>query len=64
MADLVRRRPLLRAAAIGFGSYRAGISAAKSPRRRSELLSQLRRMHARGLLTDAELAQQSELLTD
>jgi len=56
-----RRRPLLRAAAIGGGAYIAGKrraerSAAGAPQSVSDQLTQLDSLHAQGALTDAEFA--------
>lgn len=68
----VRRRPLLRAAAIGGGAYlagkrraersayeveqEAGQQAADAPQSVSDQLAQLSSLHAQGALTDAEFA--------
>lgn len=56
---LVRRRPLLRAAAIGGGAYYAG-------KRRQEAaiakLERLTRLHEHGVLTDEEFARQKASL--
>jgi hypothetical protein len=50
----MRRRPLLRAAAIGGGSYRAS----KREMQRRKDLHRLARLHDQGVLTDAEYAEQ------
>jgi hypothetical protein len=54
MPLLIRRRPLLRAAAIGGGAYFAG----KRRMDLSEQLAQLGRLRQQGVLTDAEVAQE------
>lgn len=62
-----RRRPLLRAAAVGGGAYLAGkkraqMSAEQVPAQRSaqpsvtDQLAQLSELHEQGALTDAEFA--------
>jgi hypothetical protein len=48
MAVFVRRRPLLRAAAIGGGAYFAG--------NRRMQLNELAKLHAQGVLSDEEFA--------
>lgn len=62
---LMRRRPLLRAAAIGGGAYMAGKRTRGTPRPWAPAgadpigqLSQLGRLREQGVLTDDEFAQQ------
>jgi Short C-terminal domain len=58
---LVRRRPLLRAAAIGGGAYMAGKRTPRTEPQTPDMiqqLTQLGELHARGVLTDEEFAQQ------
>ena len=58
---LVRRRPLLRAAAIGGGAYMAGKRTTRPERQNPDMiqqLTQLGELRARGVLTDEEFAQQ------
>ena len=61
---LMRRRPLLRAAAIGGGAYYAGKRRMESRQRqyeehaRIDKLRQLELMHEQGVLTDEEFAGQ------
>jgi Short C-terminal domain len=59
----VRRRPLLRAAAIGGGAYMAGkrraersAQATGGPQSVSDQIAQLSSLHDQGALTDAEFA--------
>ena len=62
---LIRRRPLLRAAAIGGGAYYAGKKRMESQQREHDerartepaaQLEQLGKLHADGVLTDEEFA--------
>lgn len=62
---LIRRRPLLRAAAIGGGAYYAGKQRMESQQREHDeragtepvaQLEQLGKLHAEGVLTDEEFA--------
>ena len=55
---LMRRRPLLRAAAIGGGAYYAGKRRMDS----HEQLTQLGKLREQGVLTDEEFAQQKTKL--
>ncbi len=54
MPPLIRRRPLLRAAAIGGGAYFAG----KRRQDLSEQLAQLGRLREQGVLTEDEFARE------
>lgn len=58
MPVFVRRRPLLRAAAIGSGAYYAGKRRMDS----TEQLTQLTNLHEQGVLTDEEFARQKAAL--
>lgn len=77
MPVLIRRRPLLRAAAIGGGAYYAGrqrqqapsapvqapvAAGAKGGPSMIEQLTQLGKLHEQGVLTDEEFAQQKAKL--
>ena len=55
---LIRRRPLLRAAAIGGGAYNAGKRRLDS----HEQLSLLGKLREQGVLTDQEFAEQKAKL--
>ena len=66
----MRRRPLLRGAAIAGGAYYAGKRRMQAGQRdrelqeRTELLQRLVRMHEAGVLTDDEFATRREALGD
>jgi hypothetical protein len=55
---IMRRRPLLRAAAIGGGAYDAGKRRIDS----LEKLNELKTLHAAGILTAEELAEKKARL--
>ena len=65
MPVLMRRRPLLRAAAIGGGAYYMGRRRELAKHREFEdqqRLEQLGKLHADSLLTDEEFAKQKAQL--
>jgi Short C-terminal domain len=63
MPLLMRRRPLLRAAAIGGGAYYMGKRHAKQHEFDAiQRLEQLGRLHDEGVLTDEEFAKQKSQL--
>jgi len=65
MAMLMRRRPLLRAAAIGGGAYYMGKRREQARQRELEnRLEQLSKLHDEGELTDEEFARQKAQLLD